>query len=202
MLHVDLIAPIATPRPASKQRPDQVAYWDCRALRDLCATGQRTASIAANLTRAASREGRQDRDLSAERGRLDRSLLRRPARRRGRRADQLRRRGRRDRLSPDRRRLQARHHDGSQKELVDKSGCGIAGPVSLMLAGAGAAEGRPALDRICSGIRGDPAAIPTTSIAPPSSSTRPAPPGGPRACCCRCAACCGSPRHAGRRSAI
>ncbi|SFO92883.1 Acyl-CoA synthetase (AMP-forming)/AMP-acid ligase II [Bradyrhizobium sp. Ghvi] len=58
MLHVDLIAPIATlfDRHA-KQRPDKVAYWDSSRSVTYAELARRTASIAVNLTKAGLREG-------------------------------------------------------------------------------------------------------------------------------------------------
>ncbi|SDD77095.1 Acyl-CoA synthetase (AMP-forming)/AMP-acid ligase II [Bradyrhizobium brasilense] len=58
MLHVDLIAPIATlfDRHA-KQQPDKVAYWDSSRSVTYAELARRTASIAVNLTKAGLREG-------------------------------------------------------------------------------------------------------------------------------------------------
>ena len=98
-----------------RQRPDQVAYWDSSRSVTYADLAGRTASIAAEPDEGGVCERRQDRDLSAERRRLDRSMLRRAARRRGRRSHQLRRGGRRDQLSPDGRRLRDRRHDGRQE---------------------------------------------------------------------------------------
>ena len=58
MLHVDLIAPIATLLERhAKQRPDQVAYWDSSRSVTYADLAGRTASIAANLTKAGLRDG-------------------------------------------------------------------------------------------------------------------------------------------------
>jgi acyl-CoA synthetase (AMP-forming)/AMP-acid ligase II len=58
MLHVDLIAPVATLlQRHAKQRPDQVAYWDSSRSVTYADLAGRTASIAANLTKAGLREG-------------------------------------------------------------------------------------------------------------------------------------------------
>jgi acyl-CoA synthetase (AMP-forming)/AMP-acid ligase II len=58
MLHVDLIAPIATLLDRhSKQRPRQVAYWDASRSVTYAELADRTASIAANLTKAGLRDG-------------------------------------------------------------------------------------------------------------------------------------------------
>jgi acyl-CoA synthetase (AMP-forming)/AMP-acid ligase II len=58
MLHVDLIAPIATLLERhAKQRPDQVAYSDSSRSVTYADLAGRTASIAANLTRAGLRDG-------------------------------------------------------------------------------------------------------------------------------------------------
>lgn len=58
MLHVDLIAPIATLLERhAKQRPNQVAYWDASRSVTYADLAGRTASIAANLTRAGLSEG-------------------------------------------------------------------------------------------------------------------------------------------------
>lgn len=58
MLHVDLIAPIATllVRHAEK-RPNQVAYWDSSRAVTYADLAARTASVAANLTKAGLRAG-------------------------------------------------------------------------------------------------------------------------------------------------
>jgi long-chain acyl-CoA synthetase len=58
MLHIDLIAPIATllDRQA-KQRPEQVAYWDASRSVSYAELAERTASIAANLAGAGLKEG-------------------------------------------------------------------------------------------------------------------------------------------------
>ncbi|MBV8927020.1 MAG: acyl--CoA ligase [Bradyrhizobium sp.] len=58
MLHVDLIAPVATllDRHASR-RPEQVAYWDSSRSVTYAELAARTASIAANLTKAGLKEG-------------------------------------------------------------------------------------------------------------------------------------------------
>src|SRR6516164_9437168 len=58
MLQVDLIAPIATllDRHAGK-RPEQVAYWDSSRSVTYAQLAERTASIAANLTKAGLKEG-------------------------------------------------------------------------------------------------------------------------------------------------
>lgn len=58
MLHVDLIAPIATliDRHA-KRRPEQVAYWDETRSVTYAQLAERTASIAVNLTRAGLKQG-------------------------------------------------------------------------------------------------------------------------------------------------
>jgi long-chain acyl-CoA synthetase len=58
MLNVDLIAPVATllARQA-RQRPDQVAYWDSSRAVTYADLAGRTASIAANLTKAGLRDG-------------------------------------------------------------------------------------------------------------------------------------------------
>src|ERR1700710_921572 len=58
MLHVDLIAPIATLLERhAKQRPNQVAYWDLSRSVTYADLAARTASIAANLTKAGLRDG-------------------------------------------------------------------------------------------------------------------------------------------------
>lgn len=58
MLHVDLIAPIATLLERhAKQRPNQVAYWDASRSVTYADLAGRTASIAASLTRAGLSEG-------------------------------------------------------------------------------------------------------------------------------------------------
>ncbi|SDG72998.1 Acyl-CoA synthetase (AMP-forming)/AMP-acid ligase II [Bradyrhizobium sp. Rc2d] len=58
MLHVDLIAPIATLLGRhAKQRPAQVAYWDSSRSVTYAELATRTASIAANLAKAGLREG-------------------------------------------------------------------------------------------------------------------------------------------------
>ncbi|MFK4533448.1 long-chain acyl-CoA synthetase [Bradyrhizobium ottawaense] len=58
MLHVDLIAPIATLLDRhAKQRPDKVAYWDSSRSVTYAELATRTASIAANLAKAGLREG-------------------------------------------------------------------------------------------------------------------------------------------------
>jgi long-chain acyl-CoA synthetase len=58
MLHVDLIAPIATLLDRhAKQRPNQVAYWDSSRAVTYTDLAGRTASIAANLTKAGLRDG-------------------------------------------------------------------------------------------------------------------------------------------------
>src|SRR3978361_486578 len=58
MLHVDLIAPIATLLERhAKQRPNQVAYWDSSRSVTYADLAARTASIAANLTKAGLRDG-------------------------------------------------------------------------------------------------------------------------------------------------
>ncbi|WP_407180023.1 class I adenylate-forming enzyme family protein [Bradyrhizobium sp. STM 3562] len=58
MLHVDLIAPIATLLERhAKQRPDQVAYWDSSRSVTYAELAGRTASISANLTKAGLRDG-------------------------------------------------------------------------------------------------------------------------------------------------
>ncbi|MHC2463351.1 class I adenylate-forming enzyme family protein [Bradyrhizobium embrapense] len=58
MLHVDLIAPIATLLERhAKQRPSQVAYWDSSRSVTYEELAKRTASIAANLTKAGLRDG-------------------------------------------------------------------------------------------------------------------------------------------------
>jgi acyl-CoA synthetase (AMP-forming)/AMP-acid ligase II len=58
MLHVDLIAPVATllDRQA-KARPEQVAYWDSSRAITYAELARSTASIAANLSKAGVREG-------------------------------------------------------------------------------------------------------------------------------------------------
>ena len=58
MLHVDLIAPVATLLDRhAKQRPDQVAYWDSSRSVTYAELADRTASIAANLTKGGLRDG-------------------------------------------------------------------------------------------------------------------------------------------------
>ncbi|WP_183231291.1 class I adenylate-forming enzyme family protein [Bradyrhizobium sp. SBR1B] len=58
MLHVDLIAPIATLlNRHAKSRPEQVAYWDSTRSITYAQLADRTASIAAALTRAGLKEG-------------------------------------------------------------------------------------------------------------------------------------------------
>ena len=58
MLHVDLIASIATLLDRhAKQRPGQVAYWDSSRSVTYAELATRTASIAANLAKAGLREG-------------------------------------------------------------------------------------------------------------------------------------------------
>ncbi|QIG96627.1 MULTISPECIES: class I adenylate-forming enzyme family protein [unclassified Bradyrhizobium] len=58
MLHVDLIAPIATLLERhAQQRPGQIAYWDSSRSVTYAALTRRTASIAANLTKAGLRDG-------------------------------------------------------------------------------------------------------------------------------------------------
>ena len=58
MLHVDLIAPIATLLDRhAKQRPDQVAYWDGSRSVRYAELAERTGSIAANLTKAGLCDG-------------------------------------------------------------------------------------------------------------------------------------------------
>ncbi|MGX9427850.1 MULTISPECIES: class I adenylate-forming enzyme family protein [Bradyrhizobium] len=58
MLHVDLIAPIATLLDRhAKKRPDQIAYWDTTRSVTYAQLAERTASIAANLTKAGLGEG-------------------------------------------------------------------------------------------------------------------------------------------------
>jgi long-chain acyl-CoA synthetase len=58
MLHVDLIAPVATLlQRHAKQRPDQIAYWDSLRSVTYGDLARRTASIAANLTRSGLRDG-------------------------------------------------------------------------------------------------------------------------------------------------
>jgi long-chain acyl-CoA synthetase len=58
MLHVDLIASVATLlERQAKQRPDQVAYWDSSRSVTYADLARRTASIAANLTKAGLRDG-------------------------------------------------------------------------------------------------------------------------------------------------
>ena len=58
MLHADLIAPIPTLLDRhSKERPEQVAYWDGSRSITYARLASTTASIAANLTKAGVREG-------------------------------------------------------------------------------------------------------------------------------------------------
>src|SRR5215469_2254383 len=58
MLHVDLIAPIATLLDRhAENRPEQVAYWDSTRSVTYAELADRTASIAANLTKAGLKEG-------------------------------------------------------------------------------------------------------------------------------------------------
>ncbi|QOZ26703.1 class I adenylate-forming enzyme family protein [Bradyrhizobium sp. CCBAU 51753] len=58
MLHVDLIAPVATLLERhAKQRPNQVAYWDSSRSVTYGELAGRTASIAASLTKAGLRDG-------------------------------------------------------------------------------------------------------------------------------------------------
>ncbi|MCP4735068.1 MAG: acyl--CoA ligase [Bosea sp.] len=58
MLHVDLIAPIATLLDRhAKKRPEQVAYWDATRSVTYAQLADRTASIAANLAKAGLKEG-------------------------------------------------------------------------------------------------------------------------------------------------
>ena len=58
MLHVDLIAPIATLLDRhAKQRPEKVAYSDSSREVTYAALAERTAAIAANLARAGLKEG-------------------------------------------------------------------------------------------------------------------------------------------------
>jgi long-chain acyl-CoA synthetase len=58
MLHVDLIAPIAALLDRhAKKRPEQVAYWDATRSVTYAQLAERTASIAANLTKAGLKEG-------------------------------------------------------------------------------------------------------------------------------------------------
>ena len=58
MLHVDLIAPISTLLERhAKGRPDQVAYWDSTRSVTYADLAERTASIAANLTKSGLRDG-------------------------------------------------------------------------------------------------------------------------------------------------
>lgn len=58
MLHVDLIAPVATLLERhAKSRPDRVAYWDSSRSVTYAELDRRTASIAANLTKAGLRDG-------------------------------------------------------------------------------------------------------------------------------------------------
>src|ERR1700758_3744489 len=58
MLHVDLIAPIATLLDRhAKKRPQQVAYWDATRSVTYAQLADRTASIAANQARAGLKEG-------------------------------------------------------------------------------------------------------------------------------------------------
>jgi acyl-CoA synthetase (AMP-forming)/AMP-acid ligase II len=58
MLHVDLIAPVATLLERhAKQRPDKVAYWDSSRSVTYGDLAGRTASIAAGLTKAGLRDG-------------------------------------------------------------------------------------------------------------------------------------------------
>ncbi|MCA1454238.1 acyl--CoA ligase [Bradyrhizobium sp. BRP22] len=58
MLHVDLIAPVATLLERhAQQRPNQVAYWDSSRSVTYADLAGRTASIAANLTKAGLRDG-------------------------------------------------------------------------------------------------------------------------------------------------
>ncbi|MEY9460543.1 class I adenylate-forming enzyme family protein [Bradyrhizobium ottawaense] len=58
MLNVDLIAPIARlMERQAKSRPEQVAYWDSARSITYAQLADRTASIAANLTRAGLKEG-------------------------------------------------------------------------------------------------------------------------------------------------
>jgi long-chain acyl-CoA synthetase len=58
MLHVDLIAPIATLLDRhAKRRPEQVAYWDETRSVTYAQLAERTASIAASLTKAGLKQG-------------------------------------------------------------------------------------------------------------------------------------------------
>jgi acyl-CoA synthetase (AMP-forming)/AMP-acid ligase II len=58
MLHVDLIAPIATLLDRhAKKRPEQVAYWDSSRSVTYAQLAERTASIATNLTKSGLKEG-------------------------------------------------------------------------------------------------------------------------------------------------
>jgi long-chain acyl-CoA synthetase len=58
MLHVDLIAPIATLLyRQAKTRPEQVAYWDAFRSVTYAQLAERTASIAMNLTKAGLKDG-------------------------------------------------------------------------------------------------------------------------------------------------
>jgi acyl-CoA synthetase (AMP-forming)/AMP-acid ligase II len=58
MLHVDLIAPVATLLERhAQQRPNQVAYWDSSRSVTYADLAGRTASIAANLAKAGLRDG-------------------------------------------------------------------------------------------------------------------------------------------------
>jgi len=58
MLHVDLIAPVATLLERhAERRPEQVAYWDSSRSVTYAQLAERTASIAANLTKGGLKEG-------------------------------------------------------------------------------------------------------------------------------------------------
>jgi len=89
MLHVDLIAPIAKLLDRHAKERGTGCLLGFVALDHLTRNSLAIRGDRANLAKAGAREGERNRDLSAERRRLDRGLLRRPARRRRDRSDQF-----------------------------------------------------------------------------------------------------------------
>ena len=199
MLHVDLIAPIATLLERhAQQRPGQIAYWDSLRSVTYAALARRTASIAANLTKA----GLRDRDRIAiylPNG-VDWIEACFAALRAGAVVVPI-------------------SYDAAEGEisyrLID-AGCGfvVTTPARKDTIHKVCRDSSIAPDVIFAGADAETEAfrwlalrltmpqrppIPMTSIVRRSSSTRRGRPGGQRACCCRYAACFGSLRRAGHR---
>ncbi len=200
MLHVDLIAPIATLLDRhAKKRPDQIAYWDTTRSVTYAQLAERTASIAANLTKAGLEEG-DELAMYLPNG-VDWIEICLAALRAG------------AVVVP----ISIDAAEGEISYRLTDAGCTLIVTMAARKTWSERSAAMPALRRRrFSSVRTLNRPGPrrrssrtaarqrrstrTTSIGLRSSSTPRAPREGRRGCCCRCAVCCGSPPPAGRRS--